>query len=211
MCTLHQSVYWITYCKCGYFRWGKISRKCWQDISRGGNFHDTSPISFREAYGFYFCIGVIFAKNAKAQKTRKLPPREKFHVYSTTIHVLAIGCHGVYSRSSPGEIRYLMYNWPNFISVLDIYISTNFNLLRVWKGLPRGLLDLVEICKYNDHKHLDWTLCKKYGSGYEKWAKEILNKNVWLRHVKYLYSLNSTLKARGYQANFSKLKKITFF
>ena len=41
----------IAYCKRarGYFRWGKISRKCWQDISRGGNFHDTTPISFIKA------------------------------------------------------------------------------------------------------------------------------------------------------------------
>ena len=36
----------IKYCKRGYFRWGKISRKCWQDISRGGYFHDTTPNSF---------------------------------------------------------------------------------------------------------------------------------------------------------------------
>ena len=41
------------------FRRGKIWWKCWQDISRGGNFHDTAPISL-------------------ALKTRKLPPREKF-------------------------------------------------------------------------------------------------------------------------------------
>ena len=39
---------WL-YCKCGYFRCGKISWKCWQDILRGGNFHDTTPISFIEA------------------------------------------------------------------------------------------------------------------------------------------------------------------
>ena len=26
------------YCKCGYFRLGKISWKCWWDLSRGGNF-----------------------------------------------------------------------------------------------------------------------------------------------------------------------------
>ena len=70
------------YCKRGYFRWGKISRKCLQGISRGGNFHDTTPISFIKAFGFYFRVGVIFAKKTKARKTRKLPPRENFHVYS---------------------------------------------------------------------------------------------------------------------------------
>ena len=72
----------FNYCKRGYFRWGKISRKHWQDISRGGNFHDTTPISFIKAHGFYFRVGVIFAKTTKARKTRKLPPRENFHLYS---------------------------------------------------------------------------------------------------------------------------------
>ena len=70
------------YCKRGYFRWGKISRKCWQDISRGGNFHDTTHISFIKAGGFYFRVGVIFAMKTKARNTQKLPPRENFHVYS---------------------------------------------------------------------------------------------------------------------------------
>ena len=70
------------YCKRGSFRWGKISRKCWQDISRGGNFHDTAAIYFIKACGFNFRVGVIFAKKTKARKTRKLPPRENFHVYS---------------------------------------------------------------------------------------------------------------------------------
>ena len=54
--------------------------ECWQDISRGGNFHDPTPISFIKAYGFYFRVVVIFAKKTK---TRKFPPRENFHVYST--------------------------------------------------------------------------------------------------------------------------------
>ena len=70
------------YCKHGYFRWGKISRKCWQDISRGVNFHDTTPIPFIKTYGFYFRVGVIFMKKTKARKTWKLPPCENFHVYS---------------------------------------------------------------------------------------------------------------------------------
>ena len=66
---------WL-FCKRGYFRWGKISRKCWQDISHGGNFHDTTPISFLKAYGFYyfyFRVGIIFAKNAKIPPMRKFP------------------------------------------------------------------------------------------------------------------------------------------
>ena len=70
------------YCKRGYFRRGKISRKYWQDRSRGGNFHDISSISFIKSYGFYFPAGEIFAKKVISRKTRKLPPRENFHVYS---------------------------------------------------------------------------------------------------------------------------------
>ena len=39
------------------FAGGNFSQKCWQDITRGGNFHDTSPVSFIKAYGFYFGMG----------------------------------------------------------------------------------------------------------------------------------------------------------
>ena len=56
------------YCKRGYFRWGENSPKCWEDISRGGNFHDITHISFIKAYVFYFSMGVIFAKKTKARK-----------------------------------------------------------------------------------------------------------------------------------------------
>ena len=64
------------------FAGGKFRENVVKDISRGGNFHDSTPICFIKAYGFYFRVGVIFAKKTKARKTRKLPPREKFHVYS---------------------------------------------------------------------------------------------------------------------------------
>ena len=97
------------YCKRGYFRWGKISRKCWQDISRGGNFHDTTPISFIKVYGFYFRVGVIFAKKTKARKTRKLPPRENFHVYSSCIfevlYFIACQCQYLLHYSSEGHME----------------------------------------------------------------------------------------------------------
>ena len=62
---------------------GENLAKSLQDISRGGNFHDTSYISFIKAYQFYFRMGVICVKT-KAWKTRKLPPRENFHVYINT-------------------------------------------------------------------------------------------------------------------------------
>ena len=68
------------------FAGGKFCEKCWQDISRWGDFHHSTPISFIKAYGFYFHVGVIFVKNTKARKTQKLPPCENCHVYST--HVL---------------------------------------------------------------------------------------------------------------------------
>ena len=67
------------YCKRGYFHWGKISRKCWQDLSRGGNFHDTAPFFFIESFGFNFREEVDIAKN---EKITLLPPRENFHVNS---------------------------------------------------------------------------------------------------------------------------------
>ena len=75
----------INYCKRGYFRWGEISRKCWQDFSCGGNFHDSTHIpliTWIKSYGFYFRVGEIFATKAISRKSRKLPPRENFHVYS---------------------------------------------------------------------------------------------------------------------------------
>ena len=50
------------------FAGGKILRKCWENISRGGNFHDSTPISFIKAYWFNFHMGVIFAKKTNAQK-----------------------------------------------------------------------------------------------------------------------------------------------
>ena len=42
------------YCKCGYFCWVKILRKCWQDISRWGNFHNTAPYYFIKALKAWF-------------------------------------------------------------------------------------------------------------------------------------------------------------
>ena len=60
------------YCK-RYFRCGKISRKCWQDSSHGGNFHYANPISFIKVYGFYFRVGVIFEQKKNAQKRENYP------------------------------------------------------------------------------------------------------------------------------------------
>ena len=65
------------------FAGGKILQKCCKDISPGGYFHDTTPMSFIKANRFYFRVGVIFVK-PKARKTRKLSQSENFHVYSQT-------------------------------------------------------------------------------------------------------------------------------
>ena len=74
------------------FAGGKFRENVGKTIffSCGGNFHETTPVSFINAYGFYFCVGVIFAKKTKARKTQKLPPRENFHVYSMEPGVLNI-------------------------------------------------------------------------------------------------------------------------
>ena len=58
-----------------------FSQKYWQDISRGGIFHDTTPISFIKVYGLYFRVGVIFAKKTNARKNMKIS--------TFTVHVVS--------------------------------------------------------------------------------------------------------------------------
>ena len=70
---------YIHFCKRGYFLRENFAKMLARHFT-WGNFHDTTPISFIKAYGF--SRGVIFAKRTKARKTRKLPPRENFHVNS---------------------------------------------------------------------------------------------------------------------------------
>ena len=50
-------------------------------------------ISFIKSYGFYFRVGVIFAKETKSWKTRKLPQCENFHVYSINLTVYCLNQH----------------------------------------------------------------------------------------------------------------------
>ena len=64
------------------FAGGKFSRKCWQDLSRGGNCYDSTHISLIKSYGLYFRVGEMFVNKAISRKMRKLFPRENFHVYS---------------------------------------------------------------------------------------------------------------------------------
>ena len=126
------------YCKRGYFRWGEISRKRWQDISRGGNCHETTPIPFINAYGFYFRMGIIFAKTTKARKMQKIPPRENIHVYSITRGIpLSLYRESVSRaciiwpkvtqlRKEDGCFLSLKYHW-NPWSLYYIYGSDKFN------------------------------------------------------------------------------------
>ena len=55
----------LEYCKPGYFRRMKFRDNVGKKYSRGGNFHDTTPISFTKANGFHVSVGVIFAKKTK--------------------------------------------------------------------------------------------------------------------------------------------------
>ena len=50
-----------------------LGRKFYENVGKsGGNFHDTTPISLIKACGFYFRVGVIFAKKTKARKYPRL-------------------------------------------------------------------------------------------------------------------------------------------
>ena len=69
------------YCKRGYFPWGKFSRKCWQDPSRGGNFHDISHISLIKSCGFYFPAGKFSRRRAYREK-RENYPRAKISTFT---------------------------------------------------------------------------------------------------------------------------------
>ena len=57
------------YCRRGYFRWKKISRKCWQNLTFGNNFHDTgtTPIFLIKSNGSYFRFGKLLATIKKEE------------------------------------------------------------------------------------------------------------------------------------------------
>ena len=84
-----------------FFRWGKISRKCWQDLLHGITFHDITSISLMKSCGFYLHAGEIFMKQAISPIMRELLPCENFHVYS--IKPFLYGNYSLYlnSRCSP--------------------------------------------------------------------------------------------------------------
>ena len=55
----------------------KNLQKCWQDLSRGGNFYNILPISLIKFYGFYFPAGKFPRKRSYREK-HKNSPRRKF-------------------------------------------------------------------------------------------------------------------------------------
>ena len=146
-----------------------------------GYFHDISPIFFIKAYGFYFCVGVIFAKKTKARKTRKLPPRKNFHVYSNyrekPFKQFHQNMHNMYSKNKVTSLliptivkisrnitfRVTLNGYPNryFSLVYSKFIHITKVITRVEKRPNRWL---VGICCYSTQytmenfnpKHLKW-------------------------------------------------------
>ena len=62
----------MEYCKRGYFR-----EKCCKDISRGGYFHDTTPITSLKHTRLIFALG-YFREDAQSAKNVKITPMGKF-------------------------------------------------------------------------------------------------------------------------------------
>ena len=123
----------IRYCKRCYFRWGKISRKCWQDFSRGGNFHDSTHISLIKSYGFYFRVGEIFANKAISRKSQKITHTRKFPTF--TVDDLHMCCliNLVFNHMEE-TFQYKTLDWfglvlltliPSFLLQPNHYISVN--------------------------------------------------------------------------------------
>ena len=67
-----RALYFI-YCKRGEFLCGKISRKCLQDLSRGSNFHETSPISLIKPCGLYFGVWGFLRRRQFRDKRENYP------------------------------------------------------------------------------------------------------------------------------------------
>ena len=72
------------YCNCGYFRWGRISWKCWQDLSCGDNFHNISLINLLNLMGFIFPDG-NFTKKVISQKKCENYPNAKMSTFTLLI------------------------------------------------------------------------------------------------------------------------------
>ena len=75
-------------CMFGFLQGGGILQKyCW-DLSRGGNFHITTPIFLIKSYRFDFPAGETSTKKSKAENTNA--PCENFHIYSNSCIQVAL-------------------------------------------------------------------------------------------------------------------------
>ena len=132
-----------TYCKCGYFRLWKISRKYWQDLSRGvfawGTFrenigktfhvgvffHDATPFSLiKSLLSFYFRKGGISVKKAIS---RKLPPRE---ISAFTVHMYAYIDLATPIMNSLKLQKKKSHSWTNFLCRLRSIVTHRDHFVR---------------------------------------------------------------------------------
>ena len=83
ICMVYIVVYTVWYTvNVVIFAGGKFRENVDKTFHVGVIFTILLPFPSQKGYGFYFRVGVIFEEKANTRKTRKLPPRENFHVYS---------------------------------------------------------------------------------------------------------------------------------
>ena len=66
------------------FTGGKFRKKSCQDLSRGGNFHDTSHISLIKSYGVYFRVGK-FSQRRQYREKRENYPHTKISTFTVNV------------------------------------------------------------------------------------------------------------------------------
>ena len=76
------------YCN-DYFREGIISRKCWQDLSCGGNFHNTY-FSLIVIWVLIFCLGEIFSKTCQYREKQENYPQAKIYKFSVSHYLISV-------------------------------------------------------------------------------------------------------------------------
>ena len=89
------------------FAGGKFRENVGKTLSLGGNFDENTPISFINAYWFYFRMGWFLRKRQKRKK------RENFHVYSNSFN----------SRLSMFFHCCRGYNFSNCFNISDLWHS----------------------------------------------------------------------------------------
>ena len=128
-------------CKCSHVRWGKISQKCWEDLSRRGNSHDTTPISFIKSYWFNYRAGEISAKKTISQKTRK-SQQGKITMPVTVFHTCSNPCPHL--SSDRGRRR---WHWTHHFLPLSVF-PRRPRLTTHWTTCPCSLPISEESCVF---------------------------------------------------------------